>query len=329
MADSTPALSRSTKIIRTFVSDWGEELEEVACPVCEATDAKFVLKSRDALYGKPGSYPLVRCASCSLVYVQTRPTPRALGPHYPDDYFCYKAPEDEHPWLRRAAESSARDCAKGRVLRLEHAMGQHVQPDTRLIDIGCGLNDFLQMVREQRGAVGTGIDMNERMVRRIRERLEMPAIQGTLLDAGLPDGELDVVSMHEYLEHEPDPLRVLAESRRVLKTGGHVAIEIPHYGGLPSRLFKSRWSNLDLPRHLVFFEPDTLRKTLASQGFEMISYQTFTLPFHFGISLVFVLGGLGLGRNPIAPWLAVALGWPFLPFQRWLPEFGLAVARAV
>lgn len=328
MAHSNLAFSRSTTILRTFTSDWGEELEEVACPTCAATDATHVLESRDALYRQPGRYNLVRCANCSLVYVNPRPTPAALGVHYPDDYMCYKAPEDEHPLVRGMSEASARDWAKKRLLRLERVTGR-LSPETQLVDIGCGLNDLLLTIKNERGAIGTGIDLNQRMVERIRQRLGMPAIQGSLADAGLPDGKLDIVTMIEYLEHEPDPLSTLAEARRVLKPGGYVAIEIPHYAGYPARLFKSRWSNLDLPRHLVFFEPDTLKNTLAKQGFEMVSYEPFTMPFHFGISLVFVMGGLGLGRNPLAPWLASSVGWPFLPFMHWLPEFALAMGRAV
>jgi ubiquinone/menaquinone biosynthesis C-methylase UbiE len=226
------------------------------------------------------------------------------------------------------AEASARDQAKQRMLRLERMIGP-LGPHTQLIDVGCGLNYLLSTIKAERGAVGTGIDMKEQMVARIRDRLGMPAIQGTLHEARLPAAKLDVVTMIEYLEHEPDPPGTLAEARRVLKTGGHVAIEIPHYAGWPARVFKSRWANLDVPRHLVFFEPDTLRSALAKHGFEMLSYQPFTMRFHFGINLLLALGARGIGRNPLAPLLATWLSLPFLPFQRWLPEFALAVARAV
>lgn len=328
-ASGTPAaIARSTKVLRTFVSEWGEELEEVACPVCHATDARPVVTSYDMLYRQPGTYNVVRCAACSLVYVNPRPTPSALGVHYPDDYFPYKAPENEPPFARKMAEASARDMARQRMLRLERAIGR-LGADTQLIDVGCGLNYLLQAIKAERGAVGTGIDMKANMVARIRERQGMPAILGTLHEAKLPAGKLDLVTMIEYLEHEPDPPSMLAEARRVLKPGGHVAIEIPHYAGWPARVFKSRWANLDVPRHLVFFEPETLRRALAEQGLEMLSYQPFTMRFHFGINLLLALGARGIGRNPFAPLFATWLSLPFLPFQRWLPEFTLAVARAV
>jgi SAM-dependent methyltransferase len=203
-----------------------------------------------------------------------------------------------------------------------------VAPDAQIADVGCGLNDLLVMIKNERGPIGTGIDLKESMVTRIHDQLGMPGVLGTLADAHFADGQLDLVTMLEYLEHEPNPGAVLAESRRVLKTGGHVAIEIPHIG-LPARLFKTNWSNLDVPRHLIFFDPQTLARAFADNGFELISYVPFTVPLHFGISLVFMLGGHNLGRNPIAPLLAALLGLPFLPFLRWLPEFAFAVGRAV
>lgn len=320
--------TRSTKIIRTFTSDWGESLEEVACPTCAASDATLLLESRDPLYGQPGRYRLVRCNACALVYVNPRPTPDALGIHYPDDYLCYQAPEDGPALFRKMSEASARDWSRKRLARLERVVGR-LQPAAAIADVGCGLNDLLHMIKLERGVIGTGIDIKERMVKRIRERLGMPAVQGSLSDARFEDGQLDLLMMIEYLEHEPDPAGLLAESRRVLKSGGHLAVEIPHFTGAPAKLFKSRWSNLDLPRHLVLFEPETLRRTFADHGFELVSYQPFTMPLHFGISLVFMLGGFGLGRNPFAPWFAAALGCPFVPFMRWLPEFAFAVGRAV
>ena len=318
----------TARLLRNFTSEYGEPLEEVACPLCGADDADVVLRSRDALYGKPGEYRVVRCRVCSLSYVNPRPTFAALAEHYPDDYMCYQAPEAGPPLFRSLSESIARNLTRRRLDRLENAIG-HISPELQIADVGCGLNDLLLMIKNERGAIGTGIDVKANMTDRIRTTLRMPAVHGTLADAHFETGQLDVITMLEYLEHELNPGAVLAESRRVLKKGGYLAVEIPHPVGLPARLFGSRWSNLDLPRHLVFFDPTTLGRAFADHGFELVCYVPFTVPLHFGISLVFMLGGRGLGRNPFAPLAAAMLGLPFLPFLRFLPEFAFAVGRAI
>jgi ubiquinone/menaquinone biosynthesis C-methylase UbiE len=211
---------------------------------------------------------------------------------------------------------------------LEKVIGR-IPPQLMLADVGCGLNALLATIARERGPVGVGIDVKLSMVERIRDQLKMPAVHGTLADAHFADGELDLLLMLEYLEHEAAPCNVLAEARRVLKTGGHIAVEIPHMTGLPARLFKTRWFNLDVPRHLVFFDPTTLRRAFAEQGFELVSYDAFSTPLNIGISVLFSMGGVNLARRPMAPLIAAMLGVPFLPVQHYLPEFALAVARAV
>jgi ubiquinone/menaquinone biosynthesis C-methylase UbiE len=316
------------RVLRAFTSEWGEPLEEVSCPLCGANDAALALESSDALYGKPGRYRVVRCRACSLEYTNPRPSFDALAAHYPDDYMCYLAPDADPTMFRRVSEAIARNLTRRRLARLEKVIGR-IPPELKIADVGCGLNELLATIRRERGPTGTGIDLKASMIERIEKQLHMPAVLGTLADARFADGELDLVTMLEYLEHEPNPCAVLAESRRVLKTGGHIAVEIPHMTGLPARLFKTRWFNLDVPRHLVFFDPTTLRRALADNGFELLSYEPFATPLNIGISVLFSLGGRNLTRNPFAPLLAATLGVPFLPVQRLLPEFAFAVGRAV
>lgn len=322
------AAQAKARVLRTFMSEWGEALEEVSCPLCSANDAELVIESSDLLYGKPGVYRLVRCRACDLSYVNPRPSFAALGAHYPDDYISYQAPEADPTIFRNVSIAIARNMTRRRLERLEKVIGR-IPQDYKIADVGCGLNDLLATIKRERGPVGIGVDFNTRMIDRVRNELGMPAVHGTLADARFPEGELDLVTMLEYLEHEANPHAVLAESRRVLKKGGYIGIEIPHILGWPARVFKNRWFNLDLPRHLVFFVPDTLRRALADTGFELVSYEPFSIPTYIGISVLFKLGGVRLGRNPVAPLVGSALGVPFLPFQRFLPEFAFAVGRAV
>ena len=193
------------------------------------------------------------------MYVNPRPTFASLGAHYPDDYFCYVSADDSAPLLRPIIKSLARGfppfVASSSSRRPSGASSRR----WRILDVGCGLNELLLRDRsKERGAVGTGVDMKDTMVARSREKLGMPIVHGTLESAHFDTGKFDLVTMIEYLEHELNPSNVLAESRRVLKTGGHVAIEIPFPGGWPARKFKNRWANLDVPRHLVFFDKETL-----------------------------------------------------------------------
>src|SRR5262249_35491136 len=111
MADRPP--SPAKKVLRARVlahkaSEHGEALEEVACPLCDSEASEVHLVGKDLLYGQPGTYPVVRCSSCGLSYVNPRPTFEALAVHYPDDYFCYVPPEESPALLRPSIVSMAR-----------------------------------------------------------------------------------------------------------------------------------------------------------------------------------------------------------------------------
>jgi SAM-dependent methyltransferase len=317
------------KVVRTFVSDeHGEEQEEVACPLCGATSNDRVLRATDLLFRRPGPYFLVRCSSCALEYVNPRPTPSALGAHYPKEYFGYARPE-EAPWFARPfLLAFAKSIALRRIHYIESVTGK-ILPEQAVVDIGCGANGLLRTLKGLRGCVGTGVDFTPTAVDYVRNTLKMPIVEGTLQTAGFSDGQFDVMTLLEYLEHEPDPLAILREARRVIKDRGHIVIEIPHPTGWIARAFGRFWWNLDLPRHLVFFGKETLGKALEATGFELVRTRAFTLPLYVGASIVQALGQRHWVKNQ--SWVPVAsalLGAPFLPFQPLMPEFLFAVARA-
>lgn len=318
-----------SEAIRTFDSEvHGEQQEEIACPLCGGRETDDVLIASDLLFKHPGRYPLVRCRACSMEYVNPRPTGAALGAHYPDDYFGYALHEDAPRFMQPVLKAMARGISLRRIGYLEQTAGR-IERGTDILDVGCGVNRLLECIRDERQVTGTGLDFKPEIVRYVQERLQMPIIQGSLDTADLPAGSYDVVFMMEYIEHELDPRRVLEEARRVLRPGGHLALEIPHIGAWPGRLFGRFWWNLDIPRHLMFFTPETLGKMLDQCGFELVKVHPFTLPFYAGMSLVQVLGLRHWRKHQaLYPLLSSILALPLLPFQWLMPEFLFAVARA-
>jgi SAM-dependent methyltransferase len=305
-----------------------EPLAHIPCPLCESTAYRVVLYGRDRLFGRPGYYPVVQCTECGVKYVNPRPTVQALGRHYPDDYFPSRLPGTLSP-IVRLLSGVLFDMRWGGYVRLIESVIGRIVADTKVVDVGCGLNHLLVRLERLRGCRGLGIDFKPEMVAYIREQQRMPVSLGTLEDAHLEDASVDLITMNEYFEHEPEPGRVLREARRISKTGAHLVIEVPYIGGLTARMFRSCWSQLDVPRHLVFYTPETLERILPHYGYRLIHVTRFGAPFSFGISVLQALGFKNLGRmRPIDVLLIALAGTPFLPFFPWLHEFIFAVARA-
>jgi SAM-dependent methyltransferase len=306
-----------------------ESQEEVPCPLCGANAPVPDMAVRDRIFWRPGVYNIVRCSECALRYVSPRPTLAALGAHYPDDYFIYKRPEDDPSWLRPLVAWFDEQHWRGSLRRIESVIGT-LEPSTQIVDVGCGMNQGLALIKKLRGAEGTGVDFKAEVADYVRDVLKMPVVRGTLHDGKFADASKDLVLMNEYLEHEPNPRAVLQEARRITKPGGHVSIEVPYTEGLPARMFGTRWTQIDAPRHLVHFTEKTLTDMLARSGYEVVHVCTFQIPLMIGFSVLQVLGISQL-RAPmfVEAGLAMAASLPFYLAYPWMDEFMHVVARAV
>ncbi|MBN1653727.1 MAG: class I SAM-dependent methyltransferase [Deltaproteobacteria bacterium] len=317
------------EIIRSFRAlEHGEQQEEIACPLCGSTSDRLILKARDLLFGRPGEYRLAQCLSCNLKYVNPRPTRQALNRHYPDRYYEISIQDNAPSFIQPFIRAFSDGISKRRVAYLERVIGR-IAPETEVLDVGCGTNLLLSYIKRARGCQGLGLDFNRMVVQYVRDQLKMPIVHGTLQTADFQAARFDLVTMMEYLEHEADPRAVLQKARLITRMNGHLALELPDSLGLPARILRSLWWNLDLPRHLVFFTPDTLRRILDECGFELLTVKRFTLPLYIGLSLGQVFGQRHWAKNwRWVPVLSTLLGAPFLPFQIALPEFIFAIARA-
>jgi SAM-dependent methyltransferase len=214
------------------------------------------------------------------------------------------------------------------IRRIEKVLGRFT-PEMQVVDVGCGMNHLLAAIKRERGCEGIGVDFKAEVAAYVRDVRKMPVVQGTLHDGHFADGRFDLVTMNEYLEHEPNPRRVLAEARRITKPGGHIWIEVPLTDCLPAKLFGSRWSQVDVPRHLVHFTRETITKMLESSGYKVVHIGSFQIPLMIGMSVLQSFGATRVGNLGLAHSVLVFLS--ALPFQLaypWLDEFMCVAARA-
>jgi dolichol-phosphate mannosyltransferase len=183
---------------------------------------------------------------------------------------------------------------------VEDYLQRWIRPEDRVLDVGCGMGEFLNHVR---CAKRTGVDLNPGMKASLAPGIEFRA--GDVRDLSfLPDASQDLVFTSNLLEHLPskgDVEKLLRETARVLRSGGHLVALGPNLRFLPG----TYWDFWD---HLVPITDRSLVEALETIGFETVDCIPKFLPYTTRSSL------------PQAPWLVrgylrVPLAWRFLGGQ--------------
>jgi SAM-dependent methyltransferase len=105
----------------------------------------------------------------------------------------------------------------------------HLQPDTQLLDVGCGVGNMALDFAKRCGQV-TGVDSCAAVLSEARQQAASQGLNNTAFVVGdiykldFPDDSFDVVHVHQVLQYLTDPVAAVKELRRVTKPGGIVAL---------------------------------------------------------------------------------------------------------
>ena len=257
------------------------------CPICAELDPIPWLTAPDRFHGRTKPYQLLRCASCSMVWLDDPPSKSEMGMHYGPDYDrtiseAAKAPEH---WFDRRNE----------VLRLKPGGGA-------ILDLGCATGGFLSTLQGPSWKL-FGIEMSEEAAREVRSRCGAEVFVGDILDAPFPPNSFDVITCFNVFEHVYEPKEVLARVAKWLKPGGVFYTLMPNIDSAGARIFRSYWYPLELPRHLSHFSPATLRRVAQSAGLREVSLETWReLFFESSTRFIFddVVKKFGISRPPLS-----------------------------
>lgn len=144
----------------------------------------------------------------------------------------------------------------------------YLKPDMKVLDIGCSSGYFLHalgnLVRER-----VGVEINKADAEFTREKLGIKVYESPLEETDLPRDYFDIVFMFDVLEHLEDPIQFLLTTRKYIKTGGYIYIEVDNvddsllsvYG---IKEYADFWYR---EPHLFYFSPKTLRAAAKKGGF--------------------------------------------------------------
>ncbi len=129
-------------------------------------------------------------------------------------------------------------------------------PEGRILDLGCGVGHSYHLLAP-RETVGVDIDA-EPLAGQDRE-----THVADMRDLPFPEHDFDGVLSVQSIEHVPDPERVLAEVRRVLRPGGRAIFVTPN------RLTFGRPDEIIDPYHFIEYSAAELRR-LSLERFDEV-----------------------------------------------------------
>jgi SAM-dependent methyltransferase len=139
-----------------------------------------------------------------------------------------------------------------------------VRRGLRVLDAGCGTGINLEYLTEF-GTV-TGVDFADEAIEFCRRRGNDGVRKADLthLD-GWPDGEWDLVTALDVVEHIDDDRAAVRELVRVTKPGGHLLVTVPAFPAL--------WSEHDeVNHHRRRYRASELRALLEGSGCELVRF---------------------------------------------------------
>ena len=213
-----------------------------------------------------GGIPIVRCKQCQHVYARLQ----AVEPSriYGEGYYHSVRRDGVNVEFRvepRCRHEVERRTFLSRLESIESRLGRK----GCLLDVGCGLGEFLAVARDHGWQV-EGIEPSEYAAQYVRRTHQISVHSGTLDTYLGPPESFDVITLYDVIEHVSYPLDLLLAVHRMLKPGGLAHLVTPDFHSLSARLLGKHWYHLKPFEHIHFFTPRTIANLVAATPFTLL-----------------------------------------------------------
>lgn len=259
------------------------------CFLCGGSIIEIFLTAYDRQIARPEDYVYSKCNSCGLIFLNPLPEPEQIPGFYP---FSYSPHQDKirtgKPALfKRLLINLFYDAGKSanRTLMRKLLAPLSVFPvrnlfkpygANRLLEVGCGSGASLER-HQSLGWTVKGIEING-MACEICRTKGIDVHCGTLLDVRLAGEKFDIIFFNHVLEHLLDPVSVFQKAAECLSPSGRIIILTPNSDALSFSKYMSTWYQLDAPRHIFLYGPESISRLCARTGLAVMNLKTLPSP---------------------------------------------------
>jgi 2-polyprenyl-3-methyl-5-hydroxy-6-metoxy-1,4-benzoquinol methylase len=256
------------------------KVDFVECCICGQSSAKVVGCGEDYEYHTSNDkFYALQCDTCSLVYLNPRPSVSEFQTIYPPNYhaFDFSAKKFGFVYTVRARLEA------NRALKRCGSLGD----GARILDVGCGDGFHLKLLQEygNKTWILEGVDLDERAAKKA-SKAGIKVHLGTVEEIALPKESYDMVFLIQTIEHVENPVKVLSAIYDLLKPGGKLAVVTDNTGSCDFRFYKKRyWGGYHFPRHWNLFNKKSFRLLIQKTKFEIEDLSTIVSPVNWVYSI--------------------------------------------
>lgn len=259
-----------------------EDLEHIDCPLCGSDKHDIAIVSKDYLFSQK-EFNISKCESCGVLFTNPRVKEDQISYYYYSDYSPFK--EVKQLGLFQKAKNRL-GCLFGNPHLEVLQILQSIKAGT-VLEIGPGNGSLLYFLKDH-GFEVIGIEKDSNCVELIRGK-GIPCYLGDLNDVidRIGTKKFDAIIMCQVFEHLYHPKKTLRKIHNLLKEKGIIYLTLPNIGSFEARLFGKYWRGIDLPRHIVHYDINTIRATLTETGFNIIKLENHIFSSSFLESIAF------------------------------------------
>jgi SAM-dependent methyltransferase len=205
-------------------------------------------------------YEVVACSDCGAGFADDIP-PQKIFDRYYRDLSKY----NHHDRAGKQFPAERLRCAQTADL-----MQQYVQdPDSRIVDIGCGSGALLAVLQERGFRNGLGVDPSPGCAQAAASLHGVEVMVGTISTAPQPADPYDFLILIGVMEHIRDLDMAVTQLHGLLQDGGRVFLEVPDAGRFTA--------SADAPfqefsvEHINFFSTRSLSNLMGLRGFQEVA----------------------------------------------------------
>lgn len=233
------------------------------CPWCESENNSVFLELKDYFLTQE-DFKIYECDECKLLFTTPCPPPSEIGKYYKSvDYLSHSEEKKGIiPFIYKNVK-------KINIKNKFNIVKEHCKKnDINLLDIGCGIGDFLLYAKEHNCNI-TGIEPDADARKISEKKLDIKVFQPEELQ-NLSDESFDVITMWHVLEHVADLKTEIYHLERLLKKDAILVLALPNYKSFDAEYYKDKWAAYDVPRHINHFSKTSIKNIFEKSNLELI-----------------------------------------------------------